>query len=56
MAPRPALVKQVEATRAFKAWKAAFASEPRVEFRPDGSLILLPANDKAGDPSNDWDK
>lgn len=55
MANARALIKQSELTRYFKAWRAAGFGEPRAEIRPDGTVIILPVEDRAGDGQNDWD-
>ena len=49
MASRPALLRQSELTRYLKAWQAAGYSEPRIEIRPDGTVVLLPGSASAPD-------
>lgn len=41
MANRPALLKQSDLTRYFKAMKAAGFDEGRVEVKPDGTHVIV---------------
>ena len=56
MPNRPAPFKQADVTRALKGWAAAGLSEPRVECRPDGTIILTPAGQNEGKAPNDFDE
>ncbi|WP_190238235.1 hypothetical protein [Cereibacter johrii] len=55
MAAKPALIRQSELTRYLKAWGEAGYPNPRVEIRIDGTVVMVPADDKSGDGKNDWD-
>ena len=61
MANRPAFVKQADATRLFKAAKAAGYDRPRFRFVqwPDGrsEFIVEPiGRDEPAMPGNEWDE
>ena len=49
MANRPALMKQSDLTRYFKAMRAAGYEEGRVEVKPDGTHVIIPGK---ADPAN----
>lgn len=50
-----ATVRQSDLTRYMKAWKAAGYAEPRVEIKPDGTVVIVPVEEKSGEKDNDWD-
>jgi hypothetical protein len=55
MANRPATIKQAELTRYFKAWRAAGWPAPKTEIKPDGTVVIIPADDKSdNDTLNGW--
>lgn len=56
MDTRPAPLRQSELTRYLKAWQAAGYSEPRMEIKPDGTVVLLPGEAVPADetPLDEW--
>ena len=56
MANRPALLKQADLTRYFKAMKAAGFEEGRVEVKPDGTHIIIAGNSDHNSGANPCDR
>ena len=48
MAKMKALANQTELTRYMKAWKNVWHSEPRLEVRLDGTVVLSPSDTFGG--------
>jgi hypothetical protein len=48
---KPATIKQSDLKRYVKAYQDAGNAPPKVEIRPDGSVLLIPVGDATNDPN-----
>lgn len=55
MASTKALVKQSDLKRCLSAWKDVLGTEPCIEVKPDGTLLMFPADEKTRHEKSDWD-
>ncbi len=49
------IIKQADLTRYLKAWRATYSTEPKIEIRLDGTILICPASAADISEPSDWD-